>query len=271
MIKRFGIAFNGMFGRRIKCGVGSWDETQHRTQINDSALPLASHRRQHRVGHAENAEHVHVEQRLSLGGGGLLRATEQANAGIVDKQVDAPGLGQHVIDQFRHGRAIGHVAGQHGNAVGSFSGRATAGPEHTKAGVLQCFGRCQINSAFWEHLNALTGEFDEPGRFVAFPGYEWSGNTAVGGDHNVFFRNEGRRIRRSSHALLNDSRDIDGDARDLNALYAALSDEDCVLYAHVGGRYADIAYADDPRLETALELHSDWGSFEWLLIDSFRL
>lgn len=129
----------------------------------------------------------------------------------------------------------------------------------------------QVNAAFWSHLNALTAEFDQPGRFVAFPGYEWSGNTAVGGDHNVFFRHEGRPIHRSSHALLPDRSDVASDASDLKALYAALKDEDCVMYAHVGGRYANIAYAHHPLLETALELHSAWGSFEWLLTDSFKL
>ena len=30
-------------------------------------------------------------------------------------------------------------------------------------------------------------EWDEPGRFVTIPGYEWSGNTALGGDRNVFY------------------------------------------------------------------------------------
>lgn len=129
----------------------------------------------------------------------------------------------------------------------------------------------QVNAAFWQHLNRLTATYDEPGRFVAIPGYEWSGNTAVGGDHNVFFRSEGRPIRRSSHALLADRGDAASDALDLKALYAALRDEDCVIYAHVGGRYANIAYAHDRRLETALELHSAWGSFEWLLTDAFRL
>ena len=131
-----------MFGRRIKREIGSWDEPLHRAQIDDSALPLTAHCRQDRVGHAENAEDVHVKQRLSLGHRGLLRATKQTHASIVDKQVDAPGLGQHVIDQFRHGRVIGHVAGQHGHAVGSFGGGATAGSEHAKARILQGFGRC---------------------------------------------------------------------------------------------------------------------------------
>jgi hypothetical protein len=129
----------------------------------------------------------------------------------------------------------------------------------------------QINDTFWKHLNKTTAKYDEPGRFVAFPGYEWSGNTAVGGDHNVFFRHEGRAIRRSSHALLADRTEEPGDANTLSDLYDALAEEDCVLYAHVGGRYANIAYAHDPKLETAFELHSAWGTFEWLLKDAFDL
>ncbi|MCC0044739.1 MAG: DUF3604 domain-containing protein [Brucellaceae bacterium] len=128
----------------------------------------------------------------------------------------------------------------------------------------------QINDTFWKHLNDLTASFDEPERFVAFPGYEWSGNTSVGGDHNVFFRNEGRRIRRSSHALLTNRAEIDSDANDLVALFDALRDEDCVVYGHVGGRYANINYAHDAKLETALELHSAWGSFEWMLTDALK-
>ena len=127
----------------------------------------------------------------------------------------------------------------------------------------------QINAAFWEHLNTTTKAYDEPGRFVAIPGYEWSGNTAVGGDHNVFFRHEGRPIRRSSHALLADRSDEDGDAPTLPNLYRLLAEEDCVIYAHVGGRYANTAFAHDPRLETAFEVHSAWGTFEWMLTDAF--
>lgn len=129
----------------------------------------------------------------------------------------------------------------------------------------------QINSAFWKRLNEITAATNEPGRFTTFPGYEWSGNTAVGGDRNVFFRNEGRQIRRCSHALLEDRSDAATDASTLEDLYASLNDEDCVIYAHVGGRYADIARGHDPRLETAVEIHSAWGTFEWILTDGFPL
>ncbi|MGB7302612.1 MAG: DUF3604 domain-containing protein [Burkholderiaceae bacterium] len=129
----------------------------------------------------------------------------------------------------------------------------------------------QVNNAFWKYLNELTAEYHEDNRFVVFPGYEWSGNTAVGGDRNVFFRHEGRQIHRSSHALITDRSDIATDAYNAATLFEKLADEDCVVYAHVGGRYADPAQAHDPKLETAMEIHSAWGTFEWLLTDGFAL
>ncbi|MEX0340936.1 MAG: DUF3604 domain-containing protein, partial [Arenibacterium sp.] len=129
----------------------------------------------------------------------------------------------------------------------------------------------QIKPAFWTRLNEVTAEWDEPGRFTVFPGYEWSGNTAIGGDHNVFYATEGRPIYRCSHALLEDQSEIASDAPTLTDLYAALADEDAIVYAHVGGRYANIHYDHDPKLETAVELHSAWGTFEWVLTDGFEL
>jgi len=129
----------------------------------------------------------------------------------------------------------------------------------------------QVNNRFWELINELTAEYLEEGRFVTFPGYEWSGNTGVGGDRNVYFRQEGRQIRRSSHALIAEREDLDTDAPTANQLFADLKDEDCLIYAHIGGRPADIAMAHDPRLETAMEIHSAWGTFEWLLTDGFPL
>ena len=130
----------------------------------------------------------------------------------------------------------------------------------------------QITNDFWDELNRVTREFDEPGRFVAVPGYEWSGNTALGGDRNVFFPREGETIRRSSHALLEDLSDVDTDCHTAAELFEALAaaDEDCAVIAHVGGRYADIKMAHDGRFERAVEIHSAWGTFEWLLADAIE-
>jgi Protein of unknown function (DUF3604) len=127
----------------------------------------------------------------------------------------------------------------------------------------------QISSAFWRELNALTRQFDEPGRFVCIPGYEWSANTALGGDRNVHYRHEGESIHRSSQAQLVERDAETADALTAEALFAKLRGKDCVVMAHVGGRYADIKLAHDP-METAVEVHSAWGTFEWLLRDAFE-
>ncbi len=129
----------------------------------------------------------------------------------------------------------------------------------------------QLTNAFWDEINTLSAEFDQDGAFTVFPGYEWSGNTPVGGDHNVFFRHEGEQIHRSSHALLTDRSDIDEDAPTLSHLFEKLQGRDAVLYAHIGGRPADIGYAHDAKLRTSVEVHSDWGTFEWLMTDAFEL
>ncbi len=127
----------------------------------------------------------------------------------------------------------------------------------------------QIEDGFWAEINRLAKDYDKPGEMVAVPGYEWSGNTGMGGDRNVFFLSEGRPIRRSSSVLL--AQDPGTDVYTAGALFAALAGEDAVVIAHVGGRYADLEVAHDGRLERAVEVHSCWGTFEWLLHDAFRL
>lgn len=128
----------------------------------------------------------------------------------------------------------------------------------------------QITSEFWRDLNELTAEFNQDGSFIAFPGYEWSGNTGLGGDRNVLFMHEGRQIHRSSHALVDDLSDVDTDATSAADLFEVLKEEDCVVFAHIGGRYADIRMAHDVRLERSVEVHSAWGTFEWLIEDALE-
>ncbi|MBL8362917.1 MAG: DUF3604 domain-containing protein [Rubrivivax sp.] len=127
----------------------------------------------------------------------------------------------------------------------------------------------QITTPFWEELNRLTAEYNRDGRFIIFPGYEWSGNTGLGGDRNVMFRDEGRQIHRSHHALVEDLSDVHTDANSAADLFKALEGENCVVFAHIGGRYADIRQAHDAKIERSIEIHSDWGTFEWLLEDAF--
>jgi hypothetical protein len=131
----------------------------------------------------------------------------------------------------------------------------------------------QISNDFWAELNRLYREFHVPGRFVTLPGYEYSPMTHLGGDRNIFFFDEGRPIRRSSHALVEDLADIDTDCNHVLDLFAALkaAKERVFAFAHVGGRYADLHAGHDLEIERSVEVHSAWGTFEWLLFDAFEL
>ncbi|MBN2552128.1 MAG: DUF3604 domain-containing protein, partial [Spirochaetales bacterium] len=129
----------------------------------------------------------------------------------------------------------------------------------------------QITGEFWAELQEIVEQFNEPGRFIAFPGYEWSGNTGLGGDHNVIFLRPGEQIHRSSHALIYDLSDEASDRHTSRELFQTLAGRDACLYAHVGGRYADLSATRDTGITPAVEIHSAWGTFEWLLHDAFAL
>ena len=169
-------------------------------------------------------------------------------------------------------RYWGDLHGQSGETIGM--GSAEAYFKYARdAAFIDMVGHqgndFQITDAFWKKLNRLTAEFDDPGKFVCLPGYEWSGNTGMGGDRNIFYRHEGRPIRRSSHILVEGQTSTDA-IYTADELFRALEGEDAIVIAHVGGRYADIKYAHDGRLERAVEVHSTWGTFEWMLHDAFE-
>ncbi len=167
----------------------------------------------------------------------------------------------------------GDLHGQSEETIGTNSARDFYEFARDKAFLDVCVHQgndFQITSEFWTHLNELSAEFTEDDSFIVFPGWEWSGNTGLGGDRNVLHMHEGRQIHRSSHALVDDLSDVDTDATSAEDLFEVLKDEDCVVFAHIGGRYADINIAHDQRLERSVEVHSAWGTFEWLIEDAFK-
>ncbi len=130
----------------------------------------------------------------------------------------------------------------------------------------------QVTDRFWREIEAKSKAFCKPGRFVTFPGYEWSGNTPLGGDRNVYFTSEGGRIVHSCTDLLPGRETRYPIAATADELFAELRRQArprAFMFAHVGGRYADLSMHDD-QLEPAVEVHSAWGTFEWLLDDALR-
>jgi hypothetical protein len=177
-----------------------------------------------------------------------------------------------IVEQAAELPYWGDIHGQSGETVGTGTAAEYFAFARDKA-FLDITGHqandFQVDDAFWEEINRLTAAYDKPGSMVALPGYEWSGNTGVGGDRNVFFATEGRTIRRSSSVLLKSPQK--SDVHHVKDLFEALSGEDAVVIAHVGGRYANLEQGHDGRIERAVEIHSCWGTFEWLLHEAIAL
>ena len=131
----------------------------------------------------------------------------------------------------------------------------------------------QMDDAHWQRLNSVIRRFHADHHFVAFPGWEWSGNTSVGGDRNVWYLDEGLPMFRSSHWQIPHVPETDqtpaDTAADLFARLRQLPREKVLLGSHVGGRYADIRAFFDQDLGPLIELVSCWGVFEWMLWDAF--
>ena len=209
---------------------------------------------------------------LSVAGPGDVSIIVRDEAGTVLAETNPRRIDSRDLVHF-----WGDLHGQSEETIGTGSAREYFAFARDRAFVDACAHQgndFQITDEFWAELNRITAEFDDPGSFVALPGYEWSGNTSLGGDRNIYFPEEGRIIRRSSHALIEDQTTASYDcnnARELFRAFAEAGEFDVVCFAHCGGRYADIGYAHDGRFERSVEVHSSWGTFEWLVHDAIDL
>ena len=135
----------------------------------------------------------------------------------------------------------------------------------------------QVTDEDWKRLNDQVRAFHKDGEFVVFPGWEWSGNSTVGGDRNVIFLDEDQPMWRSSHWQVPQIPENDQTpaptVADLFARVRAHKPERTLLASHVGGRYADIRNREyfDQELGPLVELVSCWGVFEWMLWDAFDM
>lgn len=128
----------------------------------------------------------------------------------------------------------------------------------------------QITKDHWAEICREVKQFYQPGRFVVYLGYEWSGLTPAGGDHNIYFLDDDQQIHRSSHWLIEDKSDTDTDRYPISELYKTFEGRKNVLSVpHVGGRYANLDYYDE-RFSPVIEIHSHHGTFEWLAEDALK-
>lgn len=136
----------------------------------------------------------------------------------------------------------------------------------------------QITDRDWDSALSDLRAFHENERFVCFPGTEWCGNSAVGGDHNVVFLSDEVRFPRDAagrslrsfewHEHMRGAAPEPG-RWPLSTLYAAYEDapERFLLVPHVGGRRASLDW-HHPELERLCEVASSWGHFDWLYAEA---
>ncbi|KAH7021370.1 uncharacterized protein B0I36DRAFT_354034 [Microdochium trichocladiopsis] len=154
-----------------------------------------------------------------------------------------------------------------------------------------------VTESAWASTLAIIRELNvrEKGKLVIFPGTEWCGNSAVGGDHNVVFlggpsdpaKDDGAaedgydaiefphdkhgNVARSFEWNEHGPAELAPGAWPLDEVYATYAHdaERHLLIPHVGGRRCNLAW-HHPKLERLLEIGSAWGLFEWLLRDSVQ-
>lgn len=126
----------------------------------------------------------------------------------------------------------------------------------------------QITKRFWNSIVKQSHHHTIKDKFVAFPGFEWSGNPSVGGDHNIIF-NQSPILSRSSHALLSNSSDIPSDSPNILDLFRSLNSQDTLVIAHSGGRRANLTHHSH-NFPTHVEVHSCWGTDENLLFEALE-
>jgi len=122
-----------------------------------------------------------------------------------------------------------------------------------------------VTSKEWDDYRKVSEIFNEPGRFVVFPGYEWSGTTGRGGDHNVIYLNAQQQLYRSGYV----EEDLRGyapetDRYSIDSLVSSLDPNNAFLMPHIGGRRANLDFYNE-KFMPFIEIYSDHGQFEWFL------
>lgn len=121
-----------------------------------------------------------------------------------------------------------------------------------------------VTDSMWREIKQVTNRYNQPGRYVTFPGYEWSGMTEVGGDHNVYTTDSDPPLLRCySYFNYQNLRMYHGPDKGANhvedlfrLLWPRYRHENILVIPHFGGRQANPAW-HNPVLQRQIEIFSD--------------
>jgi hypothetical protein len=136
--------------------------------------------------------------------------------------------------------------------------------------VSHCANDLRVTNEHWRETKEEIKRYHQPGRYVTFLAYEWSGLTPGGGDHNVYYLGDDGSLHRSSHGQLSDKSDIETDRYPISDLHDTLRGRDDVMFIpHIGGRHANLDFFDADHIPL-IEIASVHGVFEWFAEDALR-
>lgn len=116
----------------------------------------------------------------------------------------------------------------------------------------------------WRDIQETTKRHHQPGEYVTFLGYEWSGPREVGGDHNVYTTEDSMPLLRSylryNYANLRQYHGPKRQAGHVEDLFRALAGnfqhENLLTIPHYGGRPGNPEW-HNPQLQRGIEVFSD--------------
>lgn len=128
----------------------------------------------------------------------------------------------------------------------------------------------EINDTKWNKVREKTKEYNSAGNFLVFLGYEWSGITPQGGDHNVYFLEDNATFHPSSNWTSRTDVDPALNANPVSQLWDIFKGRnDVMLIPHIGGRYGNLDYCN-PNFTSVIEIHSHHGTFEWFAMEAMK-
>lgn len=121
-----------------------------------------------------------------------------------------------------------------------------------------------LTDAMWDEIKQVTARYNQPGRYVTFLAFEWSGRTEVGGDHNVYTSEADMPLIRCylsyNYGNLRMYHGPNKGAGHVEELFRTLGErfrnENLLVIPHFGGRRGNPEW-HNPRLQRSIEIFSD--------------